>query len=50
MPALLDMILSGGIDPSFLITHNLDLSDAPEAYKLFQEKKDSCIKVIMKNH
>lgn len=50
MPALLDMILSGGIDPSFLITHNLDLNDAPEAYKLFQEKKDSCIKVIMKNH
>ena len=31
---LLNFILEGKIDPSFIITHRLGLEDAPEAYKL----------------
>ena len=31
-----------------LATHHVSLDDAPEAYKMFQEKKDGCIKVVLK--
>ncbi|MDO4920202.1 zinc-dependent alcohol dehydrogenase [Kocuria sp.] len=31
-----------------LATHHVSLEDAPEAYKTFQEKKDGCIKVVLK--
>ena len=31
-----------------LTTHQLPLSDAPVAYKMFQEKADDCIKVVLK--
>jgi threonine dehydrogenase-like Zn-dependent dehydrogenase len=44
---LLEKIEKGEIDPSFIITHRIPLSDAPEAYKTFRDKKDGCIKVFM---
>ncbi|WP_330446555.1 glutathione-dependent formaldehyde dehydrogenase [Kocuria rhizophila] len=31
-----------------LATHRVSLDEAPEAYKMFQEKKDGCIKVVLK--
>lgn len=31
-----------------LATHHVSLDDAPEAYKMFQEKKDGCLKVVLK--
>jgi threonine dehydrogenase-like Zn-dependent dehydrogenase len=45
---LLEKIEAGEIDPSFIITHRLPLEDAPEAYKTFRDKKDGCIKVVLK--
>lgn len=45
---LLKKIVDGEIDPSKIITHRLRLEDAPEAYKTFSDKKDGCIKVVMK--
>lgn len=48
MPRLLDMIMDGAIDPSFVITHRATLEDGPELYKLFRDKKDECIKVVMR--
>jgi threonine dehydrogenase-like Zn-dependent dehydrogenase len=45
---LLDKIQRGEIDPSFVITHHLPLEDAPRAYKMFRDKKDGCIKVVLK--
>jgi threonine dehydrogenase-like Zn-dependent dehydrogenase len=45
---LLERIVQGEIDPSFLITHRMNLSDAPEAYKMFRDKQDDCIKVVLK--
>ncbi|CAL5228208.1 g11296 [Coccomyxa viridis] len=45
---LLDLIKRGEIDPSFIITHRLPLEKGPEAYKMFDEKKDGCIKVVLK--
>jgi threonine dehydrogenase-like Zn-dependent dehydrogenase len=48
MPLLLDRIERGDIDPSFVITHRLRLDDAPNAYKTFRDKRDDCIKVVLK--
>jgi threonine dehydrogenase-like Zn-dependent dehydrogenase len=45
---LLKKIESGEIDPSFVITHRRPLADAPEMYKTFRDKKDGCIKVVLK--
>jgi len=48
MPDLLSRIERGDIDPSFVITHKLPLRDAPLGYKIFKEKRDQCIKVVLK--
>ena len=45
---LLRRIEQGQIDPSFVITHTVDLEDGPEMYETFREKQDGCIKVVMK--
>ncbi|HEY9824189.1 MAG TPA: zinc-dependent alcohol dehydrogenase [Stenomitos sp.] len=45
---LLDLIQSGKIDPTFIITHRIPLDEAPHGYDIFQTKKDSCIKIVMK--
>ena len=45
---LLAKIEAGEIDPSFIITHRLPLAQGPEAYKMFRDKKDGCIKVVLK--
>ena len=48
MPKLFDLIESGAIDPSFIITHEMKLEDAPHGYDIFNNKEDSCIKVVLK--
>ena len=45
---LVRRIENGEIDPSFVVTHEADLADGPEMYKLFRNKEDSCIKVVLK--
>jgi threonine dehydrogenase-like Zn-dependent dehydrogenase len=45
---LIDHIRAGDIDPSFVVTHKLPLSEAAHGYKIFNEKKDGCIKIILK--
>jgi threonine dehydrogenase-like Zn-dependent dehydrogenase len=47
MRPLLDRILKGEIDPSFVITHRRKLQDAPEMYETFSKKEDHCIKVVL---
>jgi threonine dehydrogenase-like Zn-dependent dehydrogenase len=48
MRLLLARIERGEIDPSFVITHRLSLDDGPCAYKMFKDKRDGCIKVVLK--
>jgi threonine dehydrogenase-like Zn-dependent dehydrogenase len=48
MGPLLEMIERGDIDPGFVITHEMPLEDAAEAYKIFHDKVDGCIKVVLK--
>src|SRR5438105_1470038 len=50
MRPLLDRIERGEIDPSFVITHRLPLDAAPDAYKMFRDHMDACIKVVLKPH
>ena len=45
---LLRYIENGDIDPSFVITHTANLSDGPDLYRIFRDKQDSCIKVVLK--
>src|SRR3954470_4165840 len=45
---LLRRIQQREIDPSFVITHTCSLEDGPEMYRTFRDKKDSCVKVVMK--
>lgn len=44
---LLDRITNGDIDPSFVVTHRMKLSDAPKGFDLFNRKQDGCIKIVM---
>jgi threonine dehydrogenase-like Zn-dependent dehydrogenase len=48
MKPLLERIERGDIDPSFVITHRMNLDDAPDAYELFKHKEDECVKVVLK--
>lgn len=45
---LMEHVQNGKIDPSFLITHRIPLDDAARAYKVFDNKEENCIKVVMK--
>jgi threonine dehydrogenase-like Zn-dependent dehydrogenase len=45
---LLKKVRAGEIDPSFVITHRVPLEEAPAAYKMFRDKTDKCIKVVLK--
>ena len=47
MKPLLKRIESGEIDPSFIISHRLPLEEAPKAYQIFRDKKQSCTKVVL---
>ncbi len=47
MGPLLERVQKGEIDPSFVISHHLPLSEAPRAYKIFRDKTDHCTKVVM---
>ena len=45
---LLERIENGEIDPSFVITHRLDLDETPRGYEMFKNKEDNCEKVVLK--
>lgn len=48
LPVLMERIQNGDIDPSFVITHRASLEDGPDLYAKFRDKKDGCIKVVLK--
>jgi threonine dehydrogenase-like Zn-dependent dehydrogenase len=47
MPRLLEHIRAGRLNPKGIISHRLSLADAPDAYRLFAKKQDSCIKCVL---
>jgi len=44
---LLRRIVEEQIDPAFVITHRVPLEQGPEMYKVFRDKQDGCIKVML---
>jgi threonine dehydrogenase-like Zn-dependent dehydrogenase len=44
---LLERIQNGEIDPTFVITHRLPLTQAVDAYRMFRDKRENCIKVVL---
>lgn len=45
---LIKYLEEGRIQLDDIITHRLPLADAPHAYEIFNEKKDGCVKVVLK--
>jgi S-(hydroxymethyl)glutathione dehydrogenase / alcohol dehydrogenase len=45
---LISWLEEGRIRLDDIITHRLALSEAPHAYEIFNEKKDGCVKVVLK--
>ncbi|MGG6310829.1 zinc-dependent alcohol dehydrogenase [Paenibacillus macerans] len=48
IPELYGQIESGRFDPTDIITHRLPLSEGEHGYKVFSEKQEDCIKVVLK--
>lgn len=48
MPMLFDMITAGKLDPTEIVSHRVPLSKASEAYKIFNDHEDECVKVVLK--
>lgn len=46
---LMQLILEGKVTTHDIITHTLPLSEAPNAYRIFNEKEDGCVKVVLKS-
>ncbi|MBX3187108.1 MAG: glutathione-dependent formaldehyde dehydrogenase [Labilithrix sp.] len=47
MPHLLEHVRAGRIDAQGIISHRLPLEHAEEAYRLFEKKRDDCIKCVL---
>jgi threonine dehydrogenase-like Zn-dependent dehydrogenase len=48
MRPLLERIQNGEIDPSFVVTHRLPLTEAARGFEMFLNKMDNCEKVVLK--
>ena len=46
-PALLPLVASGRLHPEDVFTHHLGLSEAAEAYRLFESRADGVLKVLL---
>jgi threonine dehydrogenase-like Zn-dependent dehydrogenase len=45
---LYEHVVNGDIDPSFVVTHRMELDKAPDAFEVFKHKQDECVKVVLK--
>jgi threonine dehydrogenase-like Zn-dependent dehydrogenase len=45
---LVELIETRKLDPSFVVTHTVGLDEGPQMYRVFRDKQDGCIKVVLK--
>jgi S-(hydroxymethyl)glutathione dehydrogenase / alcohol dehydrogenase len=45
---LLELVARGEVRLDDIVSHRLPLAKAPEAYRLFNQKEDDCLKVVLK--
>ena len=48
MKPLMGRIESGEIDPTMIITHRVGIDEVPDAFEMFRNKEDDCVKVVVK--
>ena len=48
VPKLLDLVRNRAIDTTSLITHRVTLDDAAHAYRIFNDKTEGCVKVVLR--
>lgn len=48
MPGLFEKITNNEFDPKEIITHKIPLEDASHGYRIFNNREDDCIKVVLK--
>ena len=48
MKKLLDRIERGEIDPSFVVSHHMNLDDAARGYDMFMRKQDDVMKIVLR--
>ncbi|WP_267432564.1 zinc-dependent alcohol dehydrogenase [Sphingomonas sp. GM_Shp_1] len=48
LPGLLDAIMEGKIDTTFLISHRLPLEQAPDGYRMFHDQQNEVTKIVLK--
>jgi threonine dehydrogenase-like Zn-dependent dehydrogenase len=46
MPKMMKHVQEGELDPSFMITHKMPLSEGPRGYEIFKEKEDGCVRAV----
>jgi threonine dehydrogenase-like Zn-dependent dehydrogenase len=46
MPAMLEHVQKGELDPSFLITHRMSIEEGPRGYELFKNKEEGCVRAV----
>jgi threonine dehydrogenase-like Zn-dependent dehydrogenase len=47
---LIAYLKAGKVKLNDIISHRLPLKEAPHAYKIFREKTDNCVKVVLSPH
>ncbi|WP_136524274.1 zinc-dependent alcohol dehydrogenase [Geomonas ferrireducens] len=47
LPHLVKLVAEQQLNPSSIITHRLPLQEAPMGYKMFLNKQDACIKIVL---
>jgi threonine dehydrogenase-like Zn-dependent dehydrogenase len=47
IPMLLQRLAGGDIDPGYLATHPMPLSEGVRGYELFQKKQDGCLRAVL---
>jgi threonine dehydrogenase-like Zn-dependent dehydrogenase len=47
LPALLDFIEDGKLEPDIIISHRMKLADAARGYEIFDKKEENCRKVVL---
>ena len=47
LPRLLEHVQNGVLSPKALITHRMPLEEVSDAYRIFSEKLDNCIKTVL---
>lgn len=47
LPRLIEHVQNGVLDPKALITHRIPLEEVADAYRIFSDKLDNCIKPVL---